>query len=209
MDQQQLNVIIRDLFESGDSDPYDVAERVMLKLDPADHESVLRIVLPSYTRVMAGRQRKRLDGMAKPVFVPSSGWKDMSQLTASECREIAAEYRKRAEQNASLADEFENWATALDRDGVAVLGDLAEFRRYMSVRTKEGMAKAKANGRNIGRPVTAEQATLHARIRELRSSMTLQKVADTLNAEGLTTSQGNPWTAPAIHKITKKELVEA
>lgn len=202
MDKTELNQLIRDTFDSGVSDPYDVAQRVMTCLVPGDHEEVLRAVLPRYTQLMAGRQRKSADTLAKPIFVPSVGWKDMSTLTSEECREVALEYRKLADQNLSMALEFEEWATRLETNMKHTLGELAEFKEYMSLRTKEGMARAKAAGRHVGRPKPSPE--LVERVKIMRQTMTLRRVAETLNAEGIRTTSGSLWTLNGVAKFLGK-----
>lgn len=201
MDKSGLNRKIEKLFEGGMTDPYDVAEAIADSLDKLEHETVLRIVLPAYTRIMAGRQRRKTDGLVKPVFVPSRGWSDMSSLTSLECREVASEYRKLADQNAAMAEEFEAWADNLDRHGAVVLGDLAEFKSYMSMRTRQGMLAAKAKGRKMGRPVETSKE-LNERIVLLRKTMTLQQVADLLNSEGVKTATGKTWGTSHVFKAT-------
>lgn len=202
LDRSRLNRNIRSIFEGGVSDPHEVADYLMDVISPEDYETVLRLVLPTYTRVMAGKQRKISEGTAKPVFVPSSGWKDMSELTASECLEIAAGYYDLADQNSAMAEEFESWAGILERSAVTVLGDLSEFKEYMSLRVKEGMARAKAAGRHVGRPsLTLPETT--ERITQLRQSMTLQQIADLFNIEGVKTVSGNPWSINSVFKQGK------
>jgi hypothetical protein len=200
MNQQELNKVIRAIFEEGVSDPHEAAQKLMEMLTPDLYEPVLRIALPLYTRSMAHRQRRLVDGKAKPVFVPSQGWKDMADLTAAECREVAAEHMKLSEQNAARADQFNAWAITMEQRDVTVLGDLAEFRAYQAMRTREGMARAKAAGRKIGRPVGPSHAA-SKRIHELKAVMAFQDVVDTLNEEGVPTSSGKPWTLSSVTKI--------
>lgn len=211
MNKQEFNKLIRDTYDTGISDPYRVAETVLATLTPDDYSTVLAIVLPSYTRVMGHKRNRSVSSFSQPVFVPSDGWKDMAQLTASECREVATEYRKRAEQNASLAEDFDSWAVQMESSEVVVLGDLLAYRSYMAMKTKEGMAKAKAAGRSMGRPI--ENPEVAARIIEMRKSgMKYQAIADSLNNEG-TYNRSGFWTANAVAKQSyheeKLDLVKA
>ena len=200
LNKAELNKLIKGCYEAGASDPYDVADTVMLMLSKEDYEEALRAALPMYVRVISGRYRKRPDSKSRPVFVPSSGWKDMSELTANECREVADQYRKLAAQNAAMADEFEEWGSKLDISGKHVLGDLAEYKEYHIARTKEGMSKAKAAGRRVGRP--GAPVDLILRIRKMRENMTLKSVAAVLNEEGLKTPQGSIWTETTAYKCS-------
>lgn len=205
-DVSKLQRTVRVLFEAGISDPYTIADQVVDSLHQDEYESVLRAVMPHYTRYVAGRLRKSADGRSKPVFVPSSGWKDLSELNASECLEIASEYRKLAEQNSAMADKFQLWATKLERRGSgALLGSLDEFREYQALRTKEGMAAAKARGIHVGRQ-RGEGHNAISRIVELRRTLTFQKIADALNEEGLQTGSGVPWSFNSVYKVYRQHV---
>jgi DNA invertase Pin-like site-specific DNA recombinase len=75
--------------------------------------------------------------------------------------------------------------------------DLASIRQ----RTKDALAVKKAQGYRLGRPATMPDET-RARIHALRNSgVTLQGVADTLNAEGIPTARGGlKWYASTVQK---------
>lgn len=68
-------------------------------------------------------------------------------------------------------------------------------------RTKDALAVKKAQGSRLGRPATMPEET-RARINALRNSgVTLQGVADTLNAEGIPTARGgSKWYASTVQK---------
>jgi DNA invertase Pin-like site-specific DNA recombinase len=75
--------------------------------------------------------------------------------------------------------------------------ELANIRK----RTKDALAVKKAQGYRLGRPATMPDET-RARIHALRNSgVTLQGVADTLNAEGIPTARGgSKWYASTVQK---------
>lgn len=75
--------------------------------------------------------------------------------------------------------------------------ELANIRK----RTKDALAVKKAQGYRLGRPATMPDET-RARINALRNSgVTLQGVADTLNAEGIPTARGgSKWYASTVQK---------
>lgn len=73
-----------------------------------------------------------------------------------------------------------------------VIAAVAEWERdTIADRTRAGMAALRALGKPTGRPAVADRPELAARIRRMRESgMTLQAIADTLNAEGVPTMRG-------------------
>jgi DNA invertase Pin-like site-specific DNA recombinase len=61
----------------------------------------------------------------------------------------------------------------------------------LSERTRNGLEAARRNGRLTGRPAVADNPDLKERILQMRSDgMTLQAIADRLNAEGVPTVRG-------------------
>ena len=89
-----------------------------------------------------------------------------------------------------------------------IIASLAqEERRLISERTKSALAIRKEQGMNLGATgrataaMKARNATEDAitRAKHLQQQgLSLQKVADTLNAEGFTTSRGSNWTKQAL-----------
>lgn len=82
-----------------------------------------------------------------------------------------------------------------------VIGAVAEWEREtIRVRTREGMAFRRAQGRPTGRPAVADRPELADRIRTMRQAgMSLRKIADTLNEEGVPTLRGaERWRASSV-----------
>jgi len=75
-------------------------------------------------------------------------------------------------------------------------------RRRIGERTKDGMAKIKANdpGKHMGRPSSQSPAAFD-RIRHLRTTLSMAKTAAVLNAEGVPTATGGTWHASTISRI--------
>jgi len=84
-----------------------------------------------------------------------------------------------------------------------VTASVAEWeRRIISVRTTEALAQKKAEGVLLGRPRILDPEVAD-RIRRLRADgSTLQSIADGLNAEGVTTPTGRPWSPALVRKVT-------
>jgi DNA invertase Pin-like site-specific DNA recombinase len=71
-------------------------------------------------------------------------------------------------------------------------------QRRIAQRTKTGLANAKADGRPVGRPSIGDRPALRRRIVEMREAgMTLQAIADRLNADGVATLRGGARWRPS------------
>jgi DNA invertase Pin-like site-specific DNA recombinase len=93
-------------------------------------------------------------------------------------------------------------------------------RRLISARTKAALAAARARGKQLGRngaevlaPAYRAQAVDRARalepvVAELRASgaNSLRKIAAGLNARGLTTVQGGPWSAMQVKRVLERAV---
>jgi len=87
-----------------------------------------------------------------------------------------------------------------------VMMSVAEWEReVIGERTSAAMQAAKRAGRHMGRVSALPEAT-GARLLELRATLTLAATADALNAQGLTTPTGAPWTENAVCKVHKRLL---
>ena len=82
-----------------------------------------------------------------------------------------------------------------------VMMSVAEWEReVIGERTSAAMQAAKRAGKHMGR-VSVLPAATGARLLALRAAHTLAATAYTLNAEGLTTATGKPWTGNAVAKV--------
>jgi DNA invertase Pin-like site-specific DNA recombinase/peptidoglycan hydrolase-like protein with peptidoglycan-binding domain len=71
-------------------------------------------------------------------------------------------------------------------------------RERIARRTKSGLAEVRASGRPTGRPAVSDKPDLVERINAMRNAnMTLQAIADQLNAEGVPTLRGGAMWRPS------------
>jgi DNA invertase Pin-like site-specific DNA recombinase len=76
------------------------------------------------------------------------------------------------------------------------LGECAQ--RRIAERTKNGLADAKASGRPVGRPSISDRPELREQIVAMRGAgMTLQAIADRLDADGVATVRGGARWRPS------------
>lgn len=83
-----------------------------------------------------------------------------------------------------------------------------EEQRWLSSRTRAGLAAAQAGGARLGRPVehTPEARRL---VGEMRAAgKTLQQIADHLTAEGIPTPRGGRWHRGTIHNLLRSARLD-
>lgn len=88
-----------------------------------------------------------------------------------------------------------------------VLASAAQYERELiGARTREGMAQRKLEGVKMGRPRALDAATVH-RITDLRAEgLSMGKIADALNADGVPTAHGGAkWYASTIKRVLDSE----
>lgn len=95
--------------------------------------------------------------------------------------------------------------TVMGRAMAQMFAVFAEMERARLIeRTTEGMAYIKATtGKHMGRPYQVTPAAV-ARAKELRASgLTIQAVADALNAEGVPTPKNARWWPSSVKRVLK------
>lgn len=87
---------------------------------------------------------------------------------------------------------------------------LSERERDMiGVRTREAMAKMKADGYRFGREVDATFLPTYRRVLGMvESGKSLNAVARDLNAQGVPTAKGGKWYASTVKAITTSETAK-
>jgi DNA invertase Pin-like site-specific DNA recombinase len=90
-------------------------------------------------------------------------------------------------------------STPLGHEVAMTLIALGDWERErIARRTRSGLTEVKASGRRVGRPSLRDRPDLVERITAMRSAnMTLQAIADQLNAEGVPTLRGGAMWRPS------------
>jgi DNA invertase Pin-like site-specific DNA recombinase/peptidoglycan hydrolase-like protein with peptidoglycan-binding domain len=90
-------------------------------------------------------------------------------------------------------------STTVGHELAATLVTLGDWERErIAQRTRRGLAAVRASGRPTGRPAVVDQPQLLERITAMRAAkMTLQAIADQLNAEGVPTLRGGAMWRPS------------
>lgn len=91
-----------------------------------------------------------------------------------------------------------------------VLLSAAQYeRRLIGVRTREGLASAKARGVKLGHQTAYPDELLDRIARMHAEGSSLRKIADTLTADGVTTAKGGQWHASSIRSVLRSERMAA
>lgn len=73
-------------------------------------------------------------------------------------------------------------------------------RQMIGLRTREGLAVAKANGVRIGRPSRVAPDVIERIVRERRAGSTLAAIAERLNEDGTPTAGGGRWHPATLRR---------
>lgn len=118
---------------------------------------------------------------------------DLVRLTrsAADLGRILEGLRLRGARFVAAAQGFDTEAVD-GRLAAALLVEVSDWERTrLSERTRRGLQAARRKGRSTGRPAVKDDPGLSERIAQMREAgMTLQAIADRLNAEGVPTVRG-------------------
>jgi len=142
MNEKVRQIVERVVAEADTPDPHLLAPWVLAELPRAELRPLLSELLVDllreYIRFSRLRARSSSGLTSSPrwqtvramsregYFVPGKGWAYFADLTAEDCRALAADYFDRAARNEALGKEFLEIAERLEREGKGRIGDLAE-----------------------------------------------------------------------------------
>lgn len=91
----------------------------------------------------------------------------------------------------------------------SVLAAMARWeRRIIGQRTAEGMTAARAKGHLPGRRSAVPRHVQDRLLLEREAGVSLRRLADRLNAEGVTTPSGRPWSASTVQAAARSAALE-
>ncbi len=110
-----------------------------------------------------------------------------------------------------LLDPALDTTTPAGRFTANVLASAAQYERELiASRTREGMAQRKAEGATFGRPRLMPDDVVARILNERAGGLSLAKIADGLNADGVPTAHGgSAWHASTVKRVCDRELVSA
>jgi DNA invertase Pin-like site-specific DNA recombinase len=166
------------------------------------------------TDVVSGTASDRMYGREVAISAIEAGVADALLVRAldraTRDQEDAAKLFKRAEKNAwrlmdcDKADSGDPSQRLLADIRIAVA---AEERRKISERTKEGLARARKNGKRLGRPPTITPALVQRIVSmRMQDGLSANMIATRLTAEKVPTPGGGAkWYPTTVHDVFARE----
>lgn len=128
-----LDALIEEVREEGFADSYAITTRVLERMDPRDLREALEEALPVYIR---HRQRMHRLAPAEAIrnltrFLDGAHWIDgqwklARDMSAADCRWLAADYQKRGDANGTRADAWFGLSRVLEEGPSRKVGSLPQ-----------------------------------------------------------------------------------
>jgi DNA invertase Pin-like site-specific DNA recombinase len=158
------------------------------QLTRAGCKKVLREVA-SGAKTDRSQLRRALDQLAAGDVLMVTRLDQLARSTRDLLNTLAAITEREAGFR-SLGDVWADTTTAHGRLMLTVLGGLAEFERELiRARTSEGRARAKANGKSLGRPFKMTEHQRREAITRRESAELLTEIARSYNVSAATISR--------------------
>ena len=145
--------------------------------------------------------RRILDGEAHGLMVC-----DLSRLTRSSAQlgAILQWFVNHDMRLVAIAEEIDTAEHSGQVTARTLIGFSNRERERITARTRRGLEVARGNGRPPRRPAVIDDPCLRERIRRMREEqMSLQAIADALNAEGVPTVRGGAkWRPSSLQSAT-------
>ena len=167
---------------------------------------------PGFKRVIATVQKEKFDAVVVSKL-------DRGFRSTQDALEIIKKLDKKGISFHSVAESIDT-RSAMGRFFLTIMAACAELESArLSERMSDVWAFKKANGEKVGGytpygfwaikgkliPNPKEQAVIH-RIKNMADSgVSLSKISEQLNAEGVTTKQGNKWYAQSIKNMIRSD----
>lgn len=186
------------------------AQREAIKRDCEHRGRTLGVI---YSDTASGRSMDRREGLQQALSELENGTASglivakLDRLSRSLLDFASLMERSRSEGWSLIAlDLGVDTSTPQGELMASVLATFSQFeRRLIGQRTRDALAELKAQGVELGRPRLLGD-DLAERVRSMRSGgMTLQAIADTLNAEGVPTATGQGiWKTGTVHHLISR-----
>lgn len=138
-----LDDAIKDAFDKGQHDPEGILKFIEKKHGETWLNTEVMLIAEEAVRgrIRAFLMQFRRDGYREAMnvsstdtsgqailrsskYVPDFGWKLIGELTAEDCRKIAAHYHMLASRNALYAELFTTFASIIEEEGAGMLGEV-------------------------------------------------------------------------------------
>jgi DNA invertase Pin-like site-specific DNA recombinase len=131
---------------------------------------------------------------------------DLSRLTRSSAQlgAILQWFVDHDRRLVAIAEEIDTAEHSGRITARTLIGFSNRERERITARTRRGLEVARSNGRPARRPAVIDDPHLRERIQRMREqNMSLQAIADTLNAEGVPTVRGGAkWRPSSLQSVT-------
>lgn len=186
------------------------AQRDMLETYCAANGLNLLTVIPD---VMSGRRTDKLYGRAAAVAAIKAGiadvlvLKELDRATRDTSDGLSLMREAKAEGWRVVTTKGEDSAAIGDLELTIKLAFAQEERAKISERTKAGLARARREGKQLGRPSTIPRKTIAHIVRMRHSGLGAKAIATRLTTEQVPAPRGDVWHYSTVRGVLAREGV--